>query len=233
VPSRPTEVPVCLDALARLEIVSLTAEDLEKTSMYAQERMRKTQREQLSNTGGSIDDYLRSLNMKMSVRLDDASSVTRLAQLTQKTNQFNLTTRRYTEKELTGMITSERFFVYHFSLADNFGNSGIVGLAIVERSAAKEARLDTFLMSCRVIGRMAEQAFLSRIVSNLRARGIEELSADYIPTRKNVLVERFLPDNGFQETGDGNYTTRIEGSAGDRDEDFPITIEGPDQDEHI
>ena len=233
VPARPTEVPVCLDALARLEIVSLTAEDLEKTAMYAQERMRRTQREQLSNTGGSIDDYLRSLNMTMSVRLDDASSVTRLAQLTQKTNQFNLTTRRYTEKELAGMITSKRFFVYHFSLADNFGNSGIVGLAIVEQSAANTARLDTFLMSCRVIGRMAEQAFLSRIMSNLRARGIEELSADYIPTRKNVLVETFLPDNGFQETGEGSYTTRVDSSAGDPGEDFPITIEGPDQDEHI
>ncbi len=236
VPSRPTDIPACLDALARLEIVSLTAEDLEKTVMYAQERMRKTQREQLSETGGSIDDYLRSLNMKMSVRLDDTASVARLAQLTQKTNQFNLTTRRYTEKDITGMITSERFFVYHFSLADNFGSSGIVGLAIVELSAANKARLDTFLMSCRVIGRMAEQAFLSRVVKHLKTRGIEQLSAEYIPTRKNVLVENFLPDNGFQTSGDGGYTTCLGNTAsgaGAPADDFPITIEGPVQDEHI
>lgn len=230
VPSRPAEIPVCLDALARLEIVALTAEDLEKTAMYAQERQRQTQREQLSDTGGSIDDYLRSLNMKMTVLLDDLPSVTRLAQLTQKTNQFNLTTRRYSEKDITGMISSDNFSVYHFSLTDNFGNSGIVGLAIVEQGTDKKARLDTFLMSCRVIGRMAEQAFLNTIVSNLKTRGFEELSADYIPTRKNVLVERFLPDSGFHKSGDDRYFTcfgSTDAGAGDLGKDFPITIEGP------
>jgi FkbH-like protein len=229
-PSRPAEIPVCLDALARLEIVALTAEDLQKTDMYAQERKRKTQREQLSDTGGSIDDYLRSLNMKMTVRLDDLPSVSRLAQLTQKTNQFNLTTRRYSEKDLTEMINSDNFSVYHFSLADNFGNSGIVGLAIVEQGATRKARLDTFLMSCRVIGRMAEQAFLNRIVSNLRTCGVEELSADYIPTRKNILVESFLPDNGFHKSEDERYFSSfgsIDADAGDLGKDFPITIEGP------
>ena len=228
VPSRPAEVPMCLDAVARLEIVSLTAEDLEKTAMYAQERIRKTRREQLSDTGGSIDDYLRSLNMKMTVRLNDLPSVTRLAQLTQKTNQFNLTTQRYSEKDIAEMINGDRFLVYHFSLADNFGNSGIVGLAIVAHDDARKAHLDTFLMSCRVIGRMAEQAFLSTIVSQLRTCGIEELSADYIPTRKNTLVERFLPENGFHKSGDGRYFSIFSSTdVGDLGEDFPITIEGP------
>lgn len=229
VPSRPAEIPVCLDALARLEIVSLTAEDLEKTAMYAQERKRKAQREQLNDTGGSIDDYLRSLNMKMTIGLDDLTSVTRLAQLTQKTNQFNLSTRRYTEKDISGMINSDDFSVYQFSLEDNFGNSGIVGLAIVEQGTAETARLDTFLMSCRVIGRMAEQAFLNRIESNLRTRGLEELSADYIPTRKNILVERFLPDNGFRESGTNEYLKCFDkvDVADGLGKDFPITIEGP------
>ena len=230
VPSRPAEIPVCLDALARLEIVSLTAEDLEKTAMYAQERMRKTQLEQLSDTGGSVTDYLHSLNMKMTVRLDDPASVTRLAQLTQKTNQFNLTTRRYSEKEIAEKISGEDFSVYHFSLEDNFGNSGIVGLAIVEQGNTQKVRLDTFLMSCRVIGRMAEQAFLSTVVSHLRTRGIKELSADYIPTRKNILVENFLPGNGFQQSADGSYTRcvgKTDVEAGELGKDFPITIEGP------
>lgn len=229
VPSRPTEIPVCLNALARLEIVSLTAEDLEKTTMYAQERKRKAQRAKLSDTGGSIDDYLRSLNMKMTIGLDDSTSVTRLAQLTQKTNQFNLSTRRYSEKDISGMINSDDFSVYHFSLEDNFGNSGIVGLAIVEQGTVEKARLDTFLMSCRVIGRMAEQAFLNRIESNLRTRGLEELSADYIPTRKNILVERFLPDNGFLESEANQYVKCFDkvDAADGLGKDFPIIIEGP------
>lgn len=228
VPARATEIPSCLDALARLEIVSLTAEDLQKTAMYAQERLRKTQLEQLSDTGGSIEDYLKSLNMKMTVRLDDSSAVPRLAQLTQKTNQFNLTTRRYSEKDIAGMIDADEFCVYHFSLEDNFGNSGIVGLAIVERTEDNQARLDTFLMSCRVIGRMAEQAFLSTIVGDLVSAGVRGLTAEYIPTRKNILVQHFLPDSGFEAAESGVYARRLSDSdASEPGKDFPIIIEGP------
>ena len=228
VPARATEIPSCLDALARLEIVSLTAEDLQKTAMYAQERLRKTQLEQLSDTGGSIEDYLKSLNMKMTVRLDDSSAVPRLAQLTQKTNQFNLTTRRYSEKDIAGMIGADEFCVYHFSLEDNFGNSGIVGLAIVERTEDNQARLDTFLMSCRVIGRMAEQAFLSTIVGDLVSAGVRGLTAEYIPTRKNILVQHFLPDSGFEAAESGVYARRLSDSdASEPGKDFPIIIEGP------
>ena len=168
--------------------------------MYAQERLRRSQHEKLAETGGSIGDYLKSLNMKMSIGLDDLSLVTRLAQLTQKTNQFNLTTRRYNEKDIAEKINDANTCVFHFSLADNFGDSGIVGMAIVEKESGSNARLDTFLMSCRVIGRMAEKAFLNTILHNLKSRGVDELSADYIPTRKNILVETFLPNNGFCQT---------------------------------
>ncbi len=227
VPSRLAEIPACLDALARLEIASLTREDLEKTAMYAQERLRRSQREELAETGGSIVDYLKSLNMKMSVGLDDLSLVTRLAQLTQKTNQFNLTTRRYNEKDIAAKINDANTSVFHFSLADNFGDSGIVGMAIVEHDSGNGALLDTFLMSCRVIGRMAEQAFLNTILRYLKSRGVEELSADYIPTRKNVLVETFLPDNGFCQTVGGRYVRNLLTSTLDLGSDFPIDIEGP------
>ncbi len=227
VPSRPAEIPACLDALARLEIASLTREDLEKTAMYAQERLRRSQRAQQAETGGSTGDYLKSLNMKMSVGLDDISLVTRLAQLTQKTNQFNLTTRRYNERDIIEKINDPNTSVFHFSLADNFGDSGIVGMAIVEHDSRISARLETFLMSCRVIGRMAEQAFLNTILHNLESRGVEELSADYIPTRKNVLVETFLPDNGFCQITGGRYIRNVLTNTHDLGSDFPIDIEGP------
>lgn len=227
VPSRAVEIPVCLDTLARLEIVSLTAEDLEKTAMYTQERLRKSQLEKLAEGGGGIDDYLKSLNMKMTIGIDDSSLVARLAQLTQKTNQFNLTTRRYSEDDISGMIGSEQFSVYHFSLADNFGSSGIVGLAIVEHRSGREARLDTFLMSCRVIGRLAEQAFLYSLTQDLKSKGVVTISADYIPTRKNVLVENFLPDNGFQLSEQGLYTFNLDDNTQQLRADFPMHIQGP------
>jgi FkbH-like protein len=233
VPSRPAEIPTCLDALARLEIVSLTEEDLQKTAMYTQERMRKSQLANLAETGGSVDDYLKSLNMKMTITLDDASQVTRLAQLTQKTNQFNLTTRRYSEKEIAAKIDDEAICVYHFSLVDSFGNSGIVGLAIVEREAEASARIDTFLMSCRVIGRLAEQAFLNTILTDLHTKGVAEVWADYIPTRKNSLVEKFLPDSGFRHTEDGRYSISLNPGSHGLGKDFPITIEGPVQNERF
>jgi FkbH-like protein len=227
VPARLAEIPACLDALARLEVTALTREDLEKTAMYVQERLRKSQREELTQTGGSIDDYLLSLNMKMTVGLNNPSLIPRLAQLTQKTNQFNLSTRRYTEKDIAEKMSDSNTFVFHFSLADNFGDSGIVGLAIVERGADNKARLDTFLMSCRVIGRMAELAFLNTIAHNLKSSGVEELSADYIPTRKNGLVETFLPDNEFSHIADGKYVSNLLTGMHELGDDFPIQIDGP------
>ena len=226
VPARATEIPFFLDTVARLEITSLTSEDLRKTAMYAQERQRKSQLEQLAAGGGSVDDYLHSLGMRMSIGIDDDSLLPRLAQLTQKTNQFNLTTRRYTEQDMARKLRCDKTAVYHFSLADQFGDSGVVGLAIVERQDNGTAHLDTFLMSCRVIGRRAEQAFLRSIVGHLRAGGVTELSAEYVPTRKNVLVESFQPNNAFTESADGRYTTCVNDSAHDLDDNFPITIEG-------
>lgn len=227
IPTRPVDIPACLDGLARLEVVSLTAEDIEKAAMYAQERLRKSQLEQLTKTGGGIEEYLKSLNMNMTVGVDDVSLVARLAQLTQKTNQFNLTTKRYSEEDISGMIRNDAFSVYHFSLADNFGSSGIVGLAIVEQRTSNEARLDTFLMSCRVIGRRAEHAFLHTIIKNLLSKGITELTSMYIPTRKNILVENFLPENGFIKSADGEYVRTLVECNQIQSSDFPMNIEGP------
>ncbi len=225
VPDKAIEVPSCLESLARLQISSLTEEDLQKTAMYAQEAQRKSQLDTLTSAGGNLDDYLRSLNMVMTVGRDDSTHLARLAQLTQKTNQFNLTTRRYTEADVATRIESDSAHVYHFSLADNFGDSGVVGLAIVERTDQNRARLDTFLMSCRVIGRQAEQAFLECIIDDLRSLDIELLAADYIPTRKNVLVERFLQDNGFTSQPEGYFLRDLTTTAAGA-KTFPIDIQG-------
>ena len=222
VPSRPTEVATCLDQVARLEILSLTSEDLAKTEMYAQDRRR---RELMDDTGdGPAGDYLQRLGMKMSLRVNVPANLPRLAQLTQKTNQFNLSTRRYDEAQLQARLRDPTWWVADFSLADVFGDSGVVGLALVELTSPTVAHVDTFLMSCRVIGRKAEDAFLHALLRRLAEQGVQAVTADYVPTAKNELVRTFLPDRGFEPLGSGKYRRDLRHAPPIAEGNFPIQI---------
>ncbi|MCZ4313800.1 HAD-IIIC family phosphatase [Comamonadaceae bacterium G21597-S1] len=223
-PSRPIDVPTCLDHVARLEILSLTAEDSAKTDMYAQERMRRELKTRIEETGVGIDDYLASLEMKMQVSVDNAAHVARLSQMTLKTNQFNLTTRRYQEQQVREFIADKSWLVADFSLTDIFGNSGVVGLAIFNLNKAPEAELDTFLMSCRVIGRQAEAAFLQCLCRHLATQGFTQLVADFLPTAKNALASSFLQDQGFATRDDGRYVRSLVGSSLSSNPAIPIKV---------
>jgi FkbH-like protein len=203
-PAKPVDVPGCLEHVARLEVLSLTAEDLAKTEMYAQERRRRESWQRAESNRTSQRDYLASLEMKMRIGFNDARQVARLSQMTQKTNQFNLTTRKYDEQQMHELIGSEEWLVAHFSLSDVFGDNGIVGLALV-RLAGERAEVDTFLMSCRVIGRDAEAAFMQAVLRRLAEGGMDEVVADYRPTAKNGLVKDFLPEQGFARSPDGRF----------------------------
>jgi len=224
VPRRAVDVPACLDRVARLEVLSLTAEDRAKTAMYAQERQRRELLESAVQAGGSAaGDHLARLQMKMRVGVDPLPHLARLAQLTRKTNQFNLTTRRYDEQQMRGFIAGSDSLVLDFSLADVFGDSGIVGLAIWRLTGAQRAELDTFLMSCRVIGRQAESAFLAAGLRLLAGRGITELVADYLPTAKNELVREFLPQHGFV-AAEGRWQRRLAERPAEAAGDYPIEV---------
>ena len=223
-PARAVDIPTCLDQVARLEILSLTAEDVSKTALYAQERLRRDLSEDIDRRGGGIGDYLASLKMKMRVHLDDATHIARLSQLTQKTNQFNLTTRRYDEQQVRNMMTSTDWVVADFTLADVFGDSGIVGLALIELESPRRARLDNLLMSCRVIGRDAEAAFLHALLRQLVERGVEEIVAEYLPTAKNELVKSFLADQAFDPGADGRFRRHLGDHPPRTEADFPIEV---------
>jgi FkbH-like protein len=223
-PARPVEVPYCLDQVSRLELLSLTVEDLRKTEMYAQERIRRQLRQSAERSGG-LEGYLASLEMVMTVRIDDPAPLKRLSQLTQKTNQFNLTTRRYDEQHMRRLIDSSNWMVAYFSLRDVFGDSGIVGLALFDISEPAVAELDTFLMSCRVIGRRAESAFLNALLKRLAAAGVREVLADYLPTPKNGLVTGFLPDQGFVVGADGRFRRNLNATPPLPDSVYPMAIE--------
>lgn len=222
VPSRAVDVPGCLDRVARLEVLSLTAEDLAKTEMYAQERQRRQVMDGSAQTGGG-GDHLARLQMKMRIGVDPLPHLARLSQLTKKTNQFNLTTRRYDEQQVRQFIDDPQTLVLDFSLADVFGDSGIVGLAIWRQDGTR-AELDTFLMSCRVIGRFAESAFLEAGLRLLAARGVTELVADYLPTAKNDLVREFLPQHRFTGGADGRHVRRLADEPPAPPDTYPIEV---------
>jgi FkbH-like protein len=223
-PARPIEVTTCLEHVARLEVLSLTAEDLIKTEMYAQEVRRRELKERVQRSGVGMGDYLASLEMKMQVNFNDTAHLVRLSQLTQKTNQFNLTTRRYNETQMQQFIASSDWLVADFSLTDVFGHSGVAGMAIVRLINGQQAELDTFLMSCRVIGREAEAAFLHCLLRQLAAQGVKELAADFLPTTKNEPTKNFLPDQGFEKGPDGRYQWNLGMTPPRPESDFQTTV---------
>lgn len=223
-PTKPVEIPACLEQISRLEILSLTQEDQQKTQLYAQEQQRKIFQTKLDVDGNDIRHYLESLNMEMSININSTDNISRLAQLTQKTNQFNLTTRRYSEQEILHFIESAQWTVASFSLADNFGNSGIVGLALFHHLNSSETEIDSFLMSCRVIGRQAETAFLIFMLNYLASNKVASVAADYLQTHKNGLVSHFYDDHGFLLEKDGRYRRDLSGFQLDKDLFPPIKV---------
>jgi FkbH-like protein len=191
-PGTPLELPECLDGIPRLEVLRLTDEDRRRAALYVGRR----QDRQLKATAASLGDYLASLEMVMHVGLNDRRHAARIAQLTQKTNQFNLTTRRYTEADIIRFMDDPDWLVAHFRLADIFGDHGLVGVALI-RLEGETAEVDTLLMSCRVIGRGAESAFLAHLLAHLAQRGIRRVRGYYYPTAKNEMVKNFWPQHGF------------------------------------
>jgi FkbH-like protein len=181
--------------------------DLKKTEMYKQQ----FQREQAKTAHGSMDDYLASLEMRVSILSDNTGNIPRIAQLTQKTNQFNLTTKRYTESQVAGFFENKTGAVYTLSVADKFGDNGLTGVCILEQDKSNAAAIviDSLLMSCRVIGRNIEKVFLNFILQQIKTQGYQKVYAVYEPTKKNEQVESFYDKIGFTfqdgENGKKNY----------------------------
>jgi FkbH-like protein len=220
-PKKPVDIPRCLDYTGRLEILSLTQEDKIKGELYRQEHNRKSLLQHVNQSGGSVDDYLASLQMSMVIELNPSNRVIRLAQLSQKTNQFNLTTKRYTEQEIQDIINSNNWLVASFSLKDCYGESGVVGLITINIDKTK-AYIDTFLMSCRVIGRKAETVFFEAIMQYLLESGICYVFAEYKPTLKNRLVADFYKDHQFSEVEQYHFSRSLSDSPPLSSDSFPI-----------
>ena len=161
--------------------------------MYLAEKRRSSLRE----TALSFNDYLRGLDQTLTVRHANSQAIGRVAQMHLRTNQFNLTTERYDEAAIKGMVDDPaRYVVMHGQAVDKFGDHGIVicATAHIEGDAAE---LQSFLMSCRVVGRAIETAFLGALLEHLNERGVRNVRGAFIPTKKNALVRDFYRSAGF------------------------------------
>lgn len=175
--------------------LQLSSEDARRREMYVQQRERK----QLEQTHSSPEDFLRSLEQQVEIAPLSGVNLARIAQLTQKTNQFNLTTRRYTEPEIESVAAQPGASVWSLSVRDRFGDNGLTGVAILTRDG-DACEIDTLLLSCRVIGRTVETALLAYLEQQARESGCASLRGWFKPTKKNKPCASFYADHGFHET---------------------------------
>ncbi len=199
-PADPAFYRAALLGLGVFDTLTLTEEDQNRNKLYAQQRVRREHEATFSN--GSLEEYLTGLEMVVEVSPANSLTLPRIAQLTNKTNQFNLTTRRYSEAEIASM-EAQGSLVYSMSVRDRFGDSGLVGVAIVVPRSSDSWEIDTFLLSCRVMGRGVETVLLTTISEQLRALSAKNLCGWFIPTGKNTPAESFYPRHGFVQTGTG------------------------------
>jgi FkbH-like protein len=174
------------------DTLSLTDEDKKRGDMYRDNAARNRSAAKFTD----VSAYMRSLHSVLELGLSREADVPRVAQLTQKTNQFNLTTKRYNESEIDEFMRSDSKDVISCSVEDRFGNYGLVGVCLLDYQGPV-AEIDTLLLSCRVLGRGVEESFLTAIADYVRNNGRQQLVARRIPTKKNVITSNYLPDNAL------------------------------------
>jgi FkbH-like protein len=214
VPKRISSYPdLLLELVYRYFNLETNSDDLKKTEMYKQQ----FSREESKTNYNSIDDYLKSLQIEIELLEDSFQHLSRIAQLTQKTNQFNLTTKRYTEAEIESFMSSDQYIVVGMSVNDRFGDSGLTGVCILKHHEIQSDKLviDSFLISCRIIGRNIESKLFSFIAMRAKELGFGNLVASYIPTKKNHQVSEFYTERGMElkKEVDGvkQYSLSLEG----------------------
>lgn len=182
--------------------LSLTEEDKAKTQMYQTEAKRKM----IQSSALNLDDYIKVLEMNADIHIMREEELERVHQLCNKTNQFNLTTKRYTQKEIAEMAADSDFDIFTVSASDKFGDNGLVGVVIIKMNE-ECADIDTFLMSCRVMGRKLENVIISELVEYYSGKA-QKLTGTFIPTKKNVPVAEKYDELGFDTvSSDENMKT--------------------------
>lgn len=195
VPEDPAHYVRCLASTGYFDAVSFSADDQHRTTQYIANRQRQT----LQNKAHSIDSFLEELNMEMVVSPFEKLSIPRITQLINKSNQFNLTTRRYTQLQVEEIAADPAILDLQIRLSDKFGDNGLISVVIGKPSVdePENLHLDTWLMSCRVLGRQVEYEVLNFIVKRAQECGFKALIGEYIKTAKNSMVKNLYDKLGF------------------------------------
>ena len=192
-PHDPSFYSEVIQSLHDFSTFQITSEDTNRGQMYLEQK----QRTESQNSISDISEFLKKLNLEIEIKKTNSFTIPRISQLTLKTNQFNLTTKRYHEDQIKKFSEDKNFLIGCAQIRDKFGDNGITGVFIVEKTNYDEWFLDTFLLSCRVMGREAEKAILYFIINEAKNNNIKRLKAKFIPTEKNKPIENFLPDCQF------------------------------------
>ena len=194
-PEDPAEYLEYLYTLNLFETVSFSNEDTERTKLYQIEAQRAVLQKKFTNE----DDFLQNLNMVSEIESFTKFNTPRVAQLSQRSNQFNLRTVRYTEADIERLSISKDYFSFSFTLEDKFGDNGLVCVIILQKKSNTELFIDTWFMSCRVLKRGVENFVLNTIINFASGNGYSNIIGEYISTAKNEMVKKHYPDLGFVE----------------------------------
>jgi len=192
-PEEPAYFARTLAAAGYFEAIAFAGEDLKRAGFYQDNARRAT----LQKQAGGVDAYLASLDMTITFQPFDATGRARIVQLINKSNQYNLTTRRYTEPEVIEAEDAPGVFTLQVRLADIFGDNGMISVVICRPGKAATWEVDTWLMSCRVLGRRVEHMVLRKLLEHAHAAGIQKLIGSYSPTDRNKLVVDHFAKLGF------------------------------------
>ena len=196
-PKDPSTYAQILRNLNDFNTLKITKDDTQRKIMYKQEQ----NRQKLESSTENLNEYLKKLDIKIKIKLDDKFSISRISQLILKTNQFNLTTKRYQEEEIREFVKDETMIVGCSEVEDKFGENGITNVFII-KTKPNEWIIDTFLLSCRIMGRGIEEGIIGKILEIAKNKGIEKITATFIPTEKNKPAENFLKNYGFEKDGE-------------------------------
>lgn len=207
-----------LDRSGFFEVTTLSRDDLNRTEMY-QENIK---REQLQNSFTNYSEYLISLDMRGMIKAFEPAYMGRIAQLTNKSNQFNLTTKRYTQADVEAIAKSTDYITLYGKLADRFGDNGVVSV-VIGHVIDSDCHVELFIMSCRVLKRDMEFAMMDTLVHRCLERGIKKIYGYYYPTAKNAMVKNFYDLQEFKkieedENGNTKWVFYLDESYKDRND---------------
>lgn len=210
VPELPEDPALYLQYLRGLDLfetASYSREDAGRTEQYRE----KAQRAAFEAAFQSYDDYLEALQMRASAAAFDPFHYPRIAQLTQRSNQFNLRTVRYTEAEIEALAQDDSRIGLYFTLKDKFGDHGLISVAVLEKQPEDTLFISEWLMSCRVLKRGMEEFIVDKILSVAAQQGFRRVVGEYIPTPKNAMVKDLYEQLGFARLENGRFQAEVSG----------------------